>query len=336
MSKKINKFEEWKTNSHSRTRWSNVPLEVLQPLKDMFNDYFKSFDLNASEKLQFEFGLDGLCRDLIYNMPMKSIFQTDIEWAIVAIRLFVSTAAEASHMSESKLTQIMEGVNMMAHKALEYVLKAKGKTLTKKSQAGKTRLTDKSFHHINNATEFFESYESFKKFLTDISNDKSTQSEDSCVLGGLDKDGKGQFFNLGDHVKLYALKMIPYDYKPGDLIDEDALIATIFADTVRFRLSNGEVVELGKDDVRAEKITLKSDFSKIMLNGLTDKKDGYRYATYNAFKIALQETCPELVDEFKYRLSDNENPVKVVADIYKKCAHKSEELDRLALKISHW
>ena len=289
-----------------------IPVEVIKDLKNMFNQYFKSFDLNSDESLQFELGLDDLVRRLIRNMPMISEFQTDIEWARVNIKMFIEIASEASNMSVEKTSKIAEGINMLADKSLAYVIKCKKE------------------HKL------LETFETFHKFLKDIDSKKHIEKpETGCILGGLDEHGKGMEFEKGDHVKLYALKQLPYDFKTGQLIDNDATIATIFADTVRFRLSNGEVVELCKDDVRAEKIALKSDFSKKMVNGLMSSKDGYKYATYNAFKIELDESNPDLVDEFEYRMSD-ESPIKVIADIYNKCPNKTAELDRLALKVSAW
>ena len=50
-----------------------IPVEVIKDLKNMFNQYFKSFDLNSDESLQFELGLDELVRRLMKSRPKHPI-----------------------------------------------------------------------------------------------------------------------------------------------------------------------------------------------------------------------------------------------------------------------
>jgi hypothetical protein len=66
----------------------------------------------------------------------------------------------------------------------------------------------------------------------------------------------------------------------------------------------------------------------------TDEKTSQKWSTYNAIKIELQDFDPSVMDEFRYRLvDDNENPNKVVLDILSRYNNLNSELERLKKKV---
>lgn len=81
--------------------------------------------------------------------------------------------------------------------------------------------------------------------------------------------------------------------------------------------------------------SLSDDFSDMMVNNLIHDNTG-KWATYNAVKIELKNYDKVYNEEFKYRISDNENPDKVCLDIINKIKNPSSELLRLKNKIASW
>jgi hypothetical protein len=83
---------------------------------------------------------------------------------------------------------------------------------------------------------------------------------------------------------------------------------------------------------------LEKQFSKLMVNKITDENDDIvlAWSTFNVIIIELEKIDEILVKEAEYRISDGENPVKVLLSIIDKVNKPSNELIRLKHKISDW
>jgi hypothetical protein len=81
---------------------------------------------------------------------------------------------------------------------------------------------------------------------------------------------------------------------------------------------------------------LDKEFSKIMIDNLCsdDDKNVRKWSTYNAVKIYLEEYDESYVKELKYRITDGENPKKVILSIINNIKNPNKELIRLKNKIS--